>query len=180
MKSVDKLLAWRQDNPSSPYLEILKDPSLAGLSGKAAASMTSLYEWLEPLSIKVKRQIDLGLLFEDVLLKSGLRSQFEEEDRLTGTERMENLNELKGSMLSFTHQQNGSLDEYLQSISLYTSTEDAANQNGLAVNSMTVHNAKGLEFPVVILVGLDEEILPHFFAIRSDSISEERRLFLCG
>ena len=179
-KSVDKLLAWRQDNPSSPYLEILKDPSLAGLSGKAAASMTSLYEWLEPLSRKVKRQVDLGLLFEDVLLKSGLRSQFEEEDRLTGTERMENLNELKGSMLSFTHQQNGSLDEYLQSISLYTSTEDAANQNGLAVNLMTVHNAKGLEFPVVILVGLDEEIFPHFFAIRSDSISEERRLFYVG
>jgi len=90
--------------------------------------------------------------------------------------RLENIQELLGSVAEFVSEnEDGSLAAYLNSVSLKTEIDDW-NPGG-AVTLMTVHNAKGLEFPVVIITGLEETVFPHFNSLGShEEIEEERRL----
>lgn len=119
---------------------------------------------------------DLGFLFEDLMTQSGYFKHVEEEDRLLGTGIMENLIELKNSMLRFQARDPiGGLRQYLQEISLLSDTSERSEARG--VNLMTAHNSKGLEFSYVLLVGLDENIFPHYLARQEGDITEERRLF---
>ena len=106
--------------------------------------------------------------YRDMLLNSG-----DEEDR----ERLENIEELKSSMLQFeTDEENPTLEGFLQSISLITDIDnydDTAN----AVVMMTIHSAKGLEFPVVFLPGMEEGVFPGNQALNDPGeLEEERRL----
>jgi DNA helicase-2/ATP-dependent DNA helicase PcrA len=72
-----------------------------------------------------------------------------------------------------------SVHDFLEKVSLFTGLDDAAREN--AVSLMTLHSSKGLEFPVVFVIGLEEGVLPYFRAIgTTDEIHEERRLFYVG
>ena len=84
--------------------------------------------------------------------------------------RMENIQELINSMKGFS-----SLGEYLENISLASEQDDLDTRSG--VKLMTIHSAKGLEFPVVFVIGLEENIFPHFLSLSENNIEEERRLF---
>ena len=84
--------------------------------------------------------------------------------------RIENIQELINSMKGFS-----SLGEYLENISLASEQDDLDTRSG--VKLMTIHSAKGLEFPVVFVIGLEENIFPHFLSLSENNIEEERRLF---
>ncbi len=178
-KSLEKIYAARFDNPEHSFLAIIGRAATLEIPAKAQLALTELHDWITEMRARVKKQVDLGLLLEDILDRSGLLAAFEEEDRLLGTNRLEHITELKNSMLDFqTRRPEGLLSDYLQDISLYTSTADLNPEGaGKAVNLMTIHNAKGLEFEVVFITGMDEDIFPHYLAQRNGDIEEERRLF---
>ncbi len=90
--------------------------------------------------------------------------------------RLENIEELLGSVASFVAEnEDGSVEAYLSTVSLKTEIDDWDPKG--VVTLMTVHNAKGLEFPFVIITGLEETVFPHFNSLGSaDEIEEERRL----
>ncbi|MDH5719038.1 MAG: UvrD-helicase domain-containing protein [Spirochaetia bacterium] len=183
-KSVEKILEYRAElnkklNRQADYFEVLKNVSEISLSKKAAEEIKKFYDSIFELSNRAKGIIDFGFLLEDLLEKSGIRAAIEEEDRLLGTSRSENLEELRNSMLHFQQtNKNALLSDYLQNISLYTSAEDStADDQKPSVNLMTVHNAKGLEFDTVFVTGMDEDIFPHYLSKRDGTPDEERRLF---
>jgi len=96
-------------------------------------------------------------------------------DERKGRMRWENVEELLASMTRFAQENPpGTVEAYLEHIALWTSMDEPLTPD--AVTLMTVHMAKGLEFPVVIITGLEETVFPHQNAV-GDEIEEERRLF---
>lgn len=95
-------------------------------------------------------------------------------------DKCDNLMELIRSASSFSKSHNDDLAKYLQQIMLFTSSDKSTSDN--VVSLISLHSSKGLEFPIVFLIGLDEGILPHKRAVesRSDGLEEERRLCYVG
>jgi len=116
---------------------------------------------------------------DDILDKSGMRKEYETEGSLEADLRLENLEEFKSITASF-EEQTGSvnLGDFLEEISLVADIEEHKESND-EVTLMTIHSAKGLEFDVVFLIGMEEGIFPHYNAINEGgmaAIEEERRL----
>ena len=116
-------------------------------------------------------------LYDLVLEKSGYLRMLEESKDPKDQSRIENVRELKTSMLGFENETgDSSLQAYLENIALYTDLDDMDRSEDSVV-LMTIHSAKGLEFPVVYVVGMEEGIFPGIRAIgEADEMEEERRL----
>ncbi|MBO7668958.1 MAG: UvrD-helicase domain-containing protein [Oscillospiraceae bacterium] len=116
-------------------------------------------------------------LYELVLEKTGYLRMLEESKDPKDQSRIENVRELKTSMLGFENETgDSSLQAYLENIALYTDLDDMDRSEDSVV-LMTIHSAKGLEFPVVYVVGMEEGIFPGIRAIgEADEMEEERRL----
>lgn len=142
-----------------------------------AALKTKLQEFAKTLvSLKAAADGDITGYFK-YLLYNVLNADklFSDDDE--GTARLENLNELVNSVRDFVKNNDGAtLFDYLQTVSLYSDTDDMNDDN--CVTIATVHSAKGLEFPVVFVVGLEDGIFPSLRQNenQSDHMEEERRL----
>ena len=130
---------------------------------------------------KDSESLSLTELIDDILDKSGLRKEYETEGSLEADLRLENLEEFKSITASF-EEQTGSvnLGDFLEEISLVADIEEHKESND-EVTLMTIHSAKGLEFDVVFLIGMEEGIFPHQNAfVEENGIEEERRLCYVG
>ena len=125
-------------------------------------------------------ELPVAELVERTLERSGYLEALEAERTIEAQGRMENLQELVG--VAREYQENAdepSLSHFLQEISLY-SDQDAIRGEESLVTLMTLHNAKGLEFRAVYLIGMEEGIFPHARSIEEQGIEEERRLCYVG
>ncbi|HEX7708509.1 MAG TPA: UvrD-helicase domain-containing protein [Thermoanaerobaculia bacterium] len=115
-----------------------------------------------------------------VLIRTGYRRMLQESRDLQDESRLENLEELLNSAREFSDQNPGaSLSDYLDSLTLMSDLDRYESQKGVTL--MTLHAAKGLEFKVVFLVGMEEGILPHSQSLeRNEDLEEERRLCYVG
>jgi len=104
-------------------------------------------------------------MIQDIIEKSGY-------GEFVDNERMQHLNELIASSAD------AEVKDFLDKASLFTNLDDSVKEN--TVTLMTLHSAKGLEFPVVFILGLEEGVLPYFKATNEDEINEERRLLYVG
>jgi ATP-dependent DNA helicase UvrD/PcrA len=115
-------------------------------------------------------------VLELVLEKSGYLERLAIEGTPEAQGRMENLQELLGSIRDYEKSTaDASLDGFLERVAL-ASEVDALGEDDGTVSLMTVHSAKGLEFPVVFVAGLEEDLFPHVRSTSDDAIEEERRL----
>ncbi|MBN1497490.1 MAG: UvrD-helicase domain-containing protein [Spirochaetes bacterium] len=122
---------------------------------------------------------------EQVIEESRYVKSLEEEESVEARSRIENIGEFVNSVYDYQQANpDATLDGFLQDISLYTTEEnpeDDPDSRGNQVTLMTVHNAKGLEFPVVFLTGMEEDIFPHKLSSDTEEgIEEERRLCYVG
>jgi DNA helicase-2/ATP-dependent DNA helicase PcrA len=119
-------------------------------------------------------------LVDYVLLRTGYRRMLQESRDLQDESRLENLEELINSSREFVEQNpNAMLADWLDSLTLMSDLDKYESQKGVTL--MTLHAAKGLEFKVVFLVGMEEGILPHAQSLeRTDDLEEERRLCYVG
>src|SRR5438034_4791932 len=125
-------------------------------------------------------ELPVSELLERTLERSGYLEALEAERTIEAQGRLENLQELVG--VAREYQENAdepSLSHFLQEISLY-SDQDALREQESLVTLMTLHNAKGLEFRAVYLIGMEEGIFPHARSIEEQGIEEERRLCYVG
>ena len=130
---------------------------------------------------KDSESLSLTELIDDVLDKSGLRQELEMEHTLESDLRLENLEEFKSITASF-EEQTGSvnLEDFLAEISLVADMSEHKETND-EVTLMTIHSAKGLEFDIVFLLGMEEGIFPHQNSFTEEGgIEEERRLCYVG
>ncbi len=126
--------------------------------------------------------ISLKELAEKILEESGYLEELEREQTAEAMARIENLEELINAIAEYEQsEENPSLEGFLEQCALFQDI-DRFSEEGL-VSLMTLHSAKGLEFPVVFIVGLEEGLCPHIRALEEgdeDELEEERRLFYVG
>jgi len=120
------------------------------------------------------------IFFERVLDETGFRDALKQEQ--DGEDRLQNVEELLRAARDWEEEEGGTLTDFLDSVALTAKAEEPQGEvPGEAVTLMTLHNAKGLEFPTVFLVGLEENLLPHRNSLnRLEDLEEERRLFYVG
>ncbi len=126
------------------------------------------------------KNLSLSEFIEDVLVKTGIRAEYENDSSLESESRIESLNEFKSVALNFEDNGIYDLETFLENI-LLVSDAGQYKENKNSVNLMTLHSAKGLEFKIVFIVGMEEGIFPHIKSFESPSeLEEERRLCYVG
>ncbi len=161
--------------------EALGRANEAGLATAGLKSAQSFYGLLQSLMAGSQDQ-SLSELVQAVLQRSGYLEALEAERTVEARGRLENLEELVGVVQEYENAaEEPSLSGFLQEISLY-SDQDALrdDDSGGQVTLMTLHNAKGLEFRAVFILGMEEGIFPHSRSIEENSLEEERRLCYVG
>lgn len=130
--------------------------------------------------IEDAKSLSLSELIEDVLVKSGLRLEYELAKSLESEAKIENLNEFKSVALTFEESGIYDLETFLENV-LLVSDAGQYKEDSDSVNLMTLHSAKGLEFKVVFMIGMEEGVFPHSRSFESKSeLEEERRLCYVG
>ncbi len=161
-------------------LEAIDHSSAVPLGTAAAARVREFAALLDDLR-EVAATASPAELLEQVMEQTGYRAMLEAERTFESQGRMENLDELVGVAREFAErgEEDASLATFLQDISLY-SDSDTLNEPRPEVTLMTIHNAKGLEFPIVFVIGLEEGLFPHQRSLDEGDEAEERRLCYVG
>ena len=194
--TLSKIEEYANQNNFSLYKTLLEIKDVSELSEKIIISVQNFIELTEYLR-KAARSLSLSDLLDQILKKSGYWDEIEEEGTLDSEERLGNIQELYSIANEFeaNHRLNPvmyenneeiqsttPLGDFLSQISLYTDL-DNLKQTGNKITLMTLHLAKGLEYPIVFIAGLEEGILPHLRSIDSlddNELEEERRLMYVG
>tara|TARA_Y100001936_G_scaffold253852_1_gene321643 strand:- start:4114 stop:5721 length:1608 start_codon:yes stop_codon:yes gene_type:complete len=151
------------------------------ITQRAINSISNFSEIIKDLVISSKKEKISDLI--ETILDLTSYGQFIEEDLEKGEERIENILELKSSALEFsTDNFDNDLVDFLENISLVTDVENnLSEEESEGITLITLHQAKGLEFDAVFLVGLEEGLLPHSRSLDDpNDIQEERRLLYVG
>ncbi len=161
--------------------EATAQPQEAGLAPASARALTSFRTTMESL-LATASDATVSQIVEAVLDRTGYREALEAERTIESRGRLENLEELVGVAREYEQNaQEPSLSGFLQEISLYSDQDALRDDDGAGmVTLMTIHNAKGLEFRAVFMIGMEEMVFPHVRSIEENSIEEERRLCYVG
>jgi DNA helicase-2/ATP-dependent DNA helicase PcrA len=172
--SVGKLDAYAQRH-SLPFHRVLEEADRAGVTGKALGGINELLVSLAYLRALVKEEVGPATLLQNVIDRTGYVRQLEAEHTIESAGRVENIAELVGSAERYD-----SLESFLEDVAL-VSDADEIDPDASVVVLMTLHTAKGLEFPIVFLAGLEEGVFPHIRSLSEpDELEEERRLAYVG
>jgi len=177
--SMEKL-AVRARELGLPMLAMARQAaSVPGLKDKAARGMRDFSMLMDELN--ALRDHAAEEVIRRLLTLSGYHTYLEDDAKGSGEDRLANVDELVSAAREFDREHPGAtVVEFLEDISL-SSAVDRWNAEAGAVTLMTLHAAKGLEFPAVFIIGLEQGILPHSRASNSDSeLEEERRLLFVG
>ncbi len=170
--SVAKLDAWARA-AEQPFLEAMRHAEQAGVGGAAAKGVRSFVALLDQLHARLDE--GPGEVIQYALDHSGYLAELEAENTVESAGRLENLAELVGSARTFT-----TVEEFLEQVALIADA-DQIDDDESKVTLMTLHTAKGLEYPVVFLIGMEEGIFPHQRTLTEpDELEEERRLAYVG
>ena len=130
--------------------------------------------------IKDSENMSLTELIDNVLEKTGLKSELENDKTLENEIRLDNLMEFKSITASFEERTGTvNLGDFLEEISLISDISNHKEDND-EVTLMTIHSAKGLEFDIVFLIGMEEGLFPHNISLMENNLEEERRLCYVG
>jgi DNA helicase II / ATP-dependent DNA helicase PcrA len=170
-----------------PVWEVIERvEEVPGLSGAAIKSVGRFYETMVALRERADEAGPVATLMEAVLHESGYLEALAAERTIEAEGRAENLETLIAGAAEFDLEREregesevSPLEEYLQQISLYTE-QDALSDERELVTLMTLHNAKGLEYDAVFIVGCEEGAFPHMRALEEGGEEEERRLCYVG
>lgn len=156
-------------------LEVMRNASDYPVLSKKSAILKNVAKMFDYLSNFAEND-DFNKIIDEVLDKTGYYS-FIKNMGDEGVNRMENINELKSTMSAYANDtENPTLNGFLEEISLYTDV-DKLDENSDSVVMMTIHSSKGLEFPNVFVVGMEDGIFPSMRSLDDEnSIEEERRL----
>ena len=190
--TMDKIRVAAADNDVSIWtvLEHLGDFGL-GIGSGIVQKVTDFVYMIKRFESQVATT-DAFTLAKQVVYASGIIRTLREEEDPESAERIDNIDELLNGVKEFCdneeeplpEEDNGdrketlrTLDAFLQQVLLYTSEDKEKDDKADRVSLMTIHAAKGLEFPYVFVVGMEEQIFPSFLAMTRAELEEERRLF---
>lgn len=180
-KSIEDFQQWAAKNrmPFSAALEALANGEVSPMGGSAVKKFIEFYELLNEWR-ELAKAGDLAFLLDDIIARVGYTLYLHESSDTTdeALERDENVRELRGLL---TERKDEPPNEFLEDIALVADVDALAEDARNALTLLTLHAAKGLEYPVVFITGLEEGILPHFRSLEEpEGMAEERRLLYVG
>jgi ATP-dependent DNA helicase UvrD/PcrA len=159
--------------------ESMADPEAAGVTAAACRAIRGFHGTMQSLQA-LAQELPVDELLERVLEKTGTLDALEAERTIEARGRIENLQELVGVAREYRLQTaDASVAGFLQDVALVSDQDTIRDDRGL-VTLMTLHNAKGLEFRAVFMIGMEEGIFPHVRAVEEQGVEEERRLCYVG
>jgi DNA helicase-2/ATP-dependent DNA helicase PcrA len=185
--SVSRVLSHAATMESSIW-EAAMDATVDGIPGLGTAArkaLTRFMETMESLRERAEQRVPVGDLLEAVLHETGYLDALEAERTFEAQGRIENLEQLVEAAREFdargpaSGEGEATLDTYLQETMLRADADERRDDEGL-ITLMTLHNAKGLEYPIVFMIGCEEGVFPHSRSLDEGSLEEERRLCYVG
>ena len=179
-KSIEKVELLAQVNGMGMFEVLHSGPAMDVISNKSADAVAEFTETICKYA-REKNEKKISEIYEGLLQDSGYMKNLEEQNTVEAKSRIENLLEFKSVIYDFEDQNpEGSYEEFLEKIALFTDV-DNHNKEEDAVSLMTLHSAKGLEFAVVFMPGMEEETFPGRKIYESEgALEEERRLCYVG
>jgi DNA helicase-2/ATP-dependent DNA helicase PcrA len=158
------------------------DPGqVPGLGAAAVKALTRFMGTMQVLGERAQADTPIASLLNDVLQETGYLEALQAERTIEAQGRIENLQELVNVAAEYdaAASEEHSLAEFLQQVALVADADERTDDDGL-VTLMTLHNAKGLEYPIVFIIGCEEGVFPHSRALDEGGLEEERRLCYVG
>ena len=175
-----RILGYANTTGGSVWDLAARPDEIPGLGAAAVKSVGRFMSTMERLRERLDGGASVGDLLEETLHETGYNEALEAERTIEAQGRLENLAELVGVAREYDATAEGpSVEEFLQQIALFTDQDAIRDEEGI-VTLMTLHNAKGLEFPIVFMIGCEEGVFPHMRSIESGDLEEERRLCYVG
>jgi DNA helicase II / ATP-dependent DNA helicase PcrA len=157
----------------------LRPDIVPGLGTAAIKAVSRFMSIMERLQERVD-SASVPELLEETLQESGYMDSLRAERTIEAEGRVENLEELISVAREYeATAEEPSVEEFLQQVALFSEQDNLTSDEGI-VTLMTIHNAKGLEFPVVFLLGMEDGVFPHMRSIEAGDVEEERRLAYVG
>ncbi len=164
------------------FFEALERAKEIPAMGKAADKITGFVNMIQVLRAKLE-YISISKLLEEILEETGYVKELRAEGTEEALARIENIDELMNKIVTYEEEHEApSLREFLEEVSLVADI-DSLDESNERVVLMTLHSAKGLEFPYVFMTGLEDGLFPSYMSIVSDdslAVEEERRLCYVG
>ncbi|MFJ8263879.1 DNA helicase PcrA [Rummeliibacillus sp. NPDC094406] len=180
--SFERMAQYAIDQDRSIF-DALKEVYFMGLSAKATNAAITFHTMISNFT-KMQEFMSVSELVEEVLDKSGYRDMLRNEKTIEAESRLENINEFLSVTKAFEDQSDDkSLVAFLTDLALIADIDslDKEDESKGSIVLMTMHSAKGLEFPVVFIIGMEENIFPHSRSLQDeDEMEEERRLAYVG
>ncbi len=179
IKTVDKCVI-QAETDKKEMIDVLNAPESMGIRGKQADSLTAFYNIIKKYN-ELLPKLNAGELVRTLIEETGIKKFYKESSGPEDAERFDNVMEFLKSVDDFmVREPEGGLSQFLEEVSLLTDL-DQWNDETNRVTLMTLHAAKGLEFPVVFITGLEDGLFPMYSALETkDKLEEERRLFYVG
>ena len=179
-KTLEKLRTLAQVRGTSLFDVLLDDDVISSFSSKVSENLRTLAGLIETYGIE-QENMKLSDLYDGLLVNSGYLKSLEDQHTVEAESRIENLMEFKSVIVGYEKEDpNMGLAEFMERIALLADVDNHDSEEN-AVTLMTLHSAKGLEFPYVFMPGMEDGLFPGWRAFdREDGLEEERRLCYVG
>jgi DNA helicase-2/ATP-dependent DNA helicase PcrA len=179
--SLSHVLSFANTTGVSIWEAASEPEQVPGLGAPAVKALRRFMATMHVLRERTESQASVAELLKELLQETGYLEALEAERTIEAQGRIENLEELVNvaSEYDASEAETHSLAEFLQQVSLRSDADDRSDDTGM-VTLMTLHNAKGLEFGIVFLIGCEEGVFPHSRALDEGGLEEERRLCYVG
>ncbi len=172
-KTFEKIEEYGKDHDMSfgkALMNVKKVPNLTPSQQRKIYELSKIIKTIQKNTDNVYNAVNI------IIEKTGYMKNLSNAGDKLSKEKVENIKELVSSIENFVMKnEDKSCENYIREVALYSDVDDWTLNNEITL--MTIHNAKGLEFPVVFLIGLNEHLFPHYLSVEEDNVEEERRLF---
>jgi DNA helicase-2/ATP-dependent DNA helicase PcrA len=177
--SLSRVIAHANTTGLTVFEAAAQADQVPGLGTAAVKAFGRFMETMTALRERAEAGAGVFELLDETLRRTGYLEALEAERTIEAEGRIENLQELLEGTREFDAEGEGGLEAFLQQVSLLSDQDALRDEEGL-VTLMTLHNAKGLEFPIVFIIGCEEGVFPHSRALDEGDLEEERRLCYVG
>jgi superfamily I DNA/RNA helicase len=183
--SMSRLLSYTNTTGTSIWDAASQPEQVPGLGPAAIKALRRFMATMHVLRERVEANPPISALLKELLRETGYLEALEAERTIEAQGRIENLDELINVAVEYDAltaaepEREPSLPDFLQQIALLSDSDERSDDEGL-VTLMTLHNAKGLEYPIVFMIGCEEGVFPHSRALDEGGLEEERRLCYVG
>ncbi len=183
--SMSRLLAYTNTTGTTVWDAASEPDQVPGLGAPAVKAFRRFMATLHVLRERAETNPPIAELLKEMLQETGYLEALEAERTIEAQGRIENLDELVNVAAEYDAaadndlERERSLGDFLQQVALISDADERSDDRGL-VTLMTLHNAKGLEYPIVFMIGCEEGVFPHSRALDEGGLEEERRLCYVG